>query len=300
MAAPSGRPCGHATSRTSNETRDRRPAGFRQGRAGGLSRPRRRVAGVFCAPDKEGAKPDPLKVAARGAQRVACSSSPRSRAPTRSAAMRSLDVDIGVMAYVLQFAPQDFVTIPPAWARSSTTRRCCRCTAARARSTGRSSAAKRRTGLTIFRPTDGLDEGPVILQKEAAIGPDDTLGSVYFDRLFPHGRRGDAGGGRPRGRGQAQGNGAGRVAGELRRLVPRRRSEDLLARARRPHLRPDPRLQSRARRMDHARRKEAPDLRCAQAPDPHVRRRQGQDRRNRGDRRRRAFASRPTAARSKC
>jgi methionyl-tRNA formyltransferase len=44
-----------------------------------------------------------------------------------------------------------------------------------------------RTGLTIFRPTDGLDEGPVILQKETPIGPDDTLGSVYFDRLFPMG-----------------------------------------------------------------------------------------------------------------
>ena len=44
-----------------------------------------------------------------------------------------------------------------------------------------------KTGLTIFRPTDGLDEGPVILQKETAIGPDDTLGTVYFDRLFPMG-----------------------------------------------------------------------------------------------------------------
>jgi len=43
------------------------------------------------------------------------------------------------------------------------------------------------TGLTIFRPNDGLDEGPVVLQKETAISPDDTLGSVYFDRLFPLG-----------------------------------------------------------------------------------------------------------------
>jgi methionyl-tRNA formyltransferase len=44
-----------------------------------------------------------------------------------------------------------------------------------------------RTGLSIFRPTDGLDEGPVILQKQTPIGADDTLGSVYFDRLFPMG-----------------------------------------------------------------------------------------------------------------
>ncbi len=44
-----------------------------------------------------------------------------------------------------------------------------------------------RTGLSIFRPTDGLDEGPVLLQREVPIGPDDTLGTVYFDRLFPLG-----------------------------------------------------------------------------------------------------------------
>jgi methionyl-tRNA formyltransferase len=44
-----------------------------------------------------------------------------------------------------------------------------------------------QTGLSIFRPTDGLDEGPILLQKETPIGPDDTLGSVYFDRLFPMG-----------------------------------------------------------------------------------------------------------------
>ncbi len=43
------------------------------------------------------------------------------------------------------------------------------------------------TGLSIFRPTPGLDEGPVILQKHIAIGPDDTAGSLYFDKIFPMG-----------------------------------------------------------------------------------------------------------------
>ena len=32
-----------------------------------------------------------------------------------------------------------------------------------------------------------MDEGAVILQKEVAIGPDDTLGKIYFDHLFPAG-----------------------------------------------------------------------------------------------------------------
>ena len=44
-----------------------------------------------------------------------------------------------------------------------------------------------QTGLTIFRPNEGLDEGPVILQKTCEIGPDDTLGDVYFKHLFPMG-----------------------------------------------------------------------------------------------------------------
>jgi methionyl-tRNA formyltransferase len=44
-----------------------------------------------------------------------------------------------------------------------------------------------RTGLTIFWPDQGLDTGPILLQKEVEIHDTDTLGSLYFDRLFPLG-----------------------------------------------------------------------------------------------------------------
>ena len=44
-----------------------------------------------------------------------------------------------------------------------------------------------KTGLTIFWPDEEVDTGPILLQKEVEIGPDDTLGSVYFDKLFPLG-----------------------------------------------------------------------------------------------------------------
>jgi len=50
-----------------------------------------------------------------------------------------------------------------------------------------------RTGLTIFRPTDGLDEGPIILQHEVPIGADDTLGTLYFNHLFPWDQRASGG-----------------------------------------------------------------------------------------------------------
>jgi len=143
------------------------------------------VAAVFCAPEKEGAKPDVLKTAAqeRGIRvhQVASLKSPEARD-----AMAQVDADIGLMAYVLQFAPQDFVNIP----RHGTIQYH---PSLLPKYRGPSSInwpiirGDTNTGLSIFRPTDGLDEGPVMLQKETPIGPDDTLASVYFDRLFPMG-----------------------------------------------------------------------------------------------------------------
>jgi len=42
----------------------------------------------------------------------------------------------------------------------------------------------KETGLTIFHPNDFLDEGDIILQKKVQILPDDTLGDVYFSKIF--------------------------------------------------------------------------------------------------------------------
>jgi methionyl-tRNA formyltransferase len=43
------------------------------------------------------------------------------------------------------------------------------------------------TGLTIFWPDQGIDTGPILLQREVNIGPEDTVGSLYFEQLFPVG-----------------------------------------------------------------------------------------------------------------
>jgi methionyl-tRNA formyltransferase len=143
------------------------------------------IAGVFCAPEKPGAKSDPLRIAAEQA-RIVVHQLSSLKTEEACEALRSLDADIGIMAYVLQFVPHEFATIPrhgmiqyhPSLLP---------------RYRGPSSInwpiirGEMRTGVTIFRPTDGLDEGPVILQRETPIGADDTLGSVYFNRLFPMG-----------------------------------------------------------------------------------------------------------------
>jgi methionyl-tRNA formyltransferase len=143
------------------------------------------VAGVFCAPEKPGAKADPLRAAAEERQ-VQVFQLPSLRGEQAAQILRGLNVDLAVMAYVLQFAPQSFVNVP----RLGTIQYH---PSLLPRYRGPSSVnwpiikGDKETGLTIFRPSDGLDEGPIILQKTVAIGPDDTLGSVYFDHLFPLG-----------------------------------------------------------------------------------------------------------------
>jgi methionyl-tRNA formyltransferase len=143
------------------------------------------VPGVFCMPEKPGAKLDALRERAqeRGIPVFQFSSL---RSDYAVQALRELDVDIGVMAYVLQFAPQSFVKVP----RYGTIQFH---PSLLPRHRGPSSInwpialGETTTGISIFRPIDGLDEGPVILQKSCPIGPDETLGEVYFNKLFPMG-----------------------------------------------------------------------------------------------------------------
>ncbi len=143
------------------------------------------VAAVFCAPTKPGARPDPLAQAAQE-RGVPLHQLPSLRGPEAAEALRAANVDIAIMAYVLQFAPQSLANIP-------THGTICYHPSLLPKYRGPSSInwpiirGETQTGLTIFRPSDGLDEGPVVLQKTVDIGPDDTVGSVYFNHLFPQG-----------------------------------------------------------------------------------------------------------------
>src|SRR5574339_601790 len=143
------------------------------------------VAGVFCAPEKPGARPDALKVAAqeKGVPVFQFASLKSDEAKQK---LKDLNVELGIMAFVLQFAPQEFVRIPKHGTIQYHP-------SLLPKYRGPSSInwpiirGDTRTGLTIFRPTEGLDEGPVVLQKECDIGPDETIGDVYFNKLFPMG-----------------------------------------------------------------------------------------------------------------
>src|SRR5579872_3129014 len=130
------------------------------------------VGAVFCAPEKEGARPDALRAAAQE-KGLRVHQFKSLRDPEAALAMREAGADIGIMAFVLQFAPQEFVTIPkhgtiqyhpsllPKYRGPSSIN-------------WPIAKGEKKTGLTIFRPNDGLDEGPVILQKETEISDNDT------------------------------------------------------------------------------------------------------------------------------
>src|SRR5581483_5530301 len=143
------------------------------------------VRAVFGAPVAPGARPDSLRLAAQE-KGLAVHQFKALRDPQAAEARRGAGADSCIMAFVTQFAPQEFVKIPkhgtiqyhpsllPKYRGPSSIN-------------WPISRGEKETGLTIFRPTDGLDEGAVILQKKTPIAENDTLGSVYFDRLFPMG-----------------------------------------------------------------------------------------------------------------
>lgn len=143
------------------------------------------VVGVYCAPDKEGRPEDPLKVFARekGFDVHQPSSWKKEEVWDH---LRSLEPDLCVMAYVTLFVPQTPLEIPKLGTIQYHP-------SLLPLHRGPSSInwpiimGAKKTGLSIFWPDEGLDEGPILLQKEVDVGPDDTLGSVYFKNLFPMG-----------------------------------------------------------------------------------------------------------------
>ena len=45
----------------------------------------------------------------------------------------------------------------------------------------------KKGGFTVFWADDGLDTGPILLQRECAVEPNDTVDTLYNRFLFPEG-----------------------------------------------------------------------------------------------------------------
>jgi methionyl-tRNA formyltransferase len=140
---------------------------------------------VYCPPEAAGGKPDPVKARAV-ALGVPVRQHPSLKAPGVREEFAAFNADLGVMAYVTQIVPRAVIETP----RLASI---CFHPSLLPRYRGGSAIpwqiikGEARTGVTTFWADAGIDTGPILLQKAAAIGPDDTAGTLYYQTLFPLG-----------------------------------------------------------------------------------------------------------------
>ncbi|MEM1345463.1 MAG: methionyl-tRNA formyltransferase [Pseudomonadota bacterium] len=143
------------------------------------------VVAVYCAPDKEGKPLDPLKeLALEKGLPVYQPSEFKSEAVLEE--LRAHRADLMVMAYVIVFVPEAARNIP-------THGSICFHPSLLPLHRGPSAVnwpiiwGSEKSGFSWFYPTDGLDEGDVLLSWECEIGPDDTVVDLYFKKIYPAG-----------------------------------------------------------------------------------------------------------------
>ena len=143
------------------------------------------VVAVYTAPDRDGGAIDPIKQAALDHDIPVVQPSNYKDGAVLDE-LRSWQADLMVMAFMIVFVPEQARDIP-------THGSICFHPSLLPLHRGPSSInwpiiwGATRTGVSIFWPDDGLDEGDVLVQHEVEIGPDDTLGTIYFNKIFPLG-----------------------------------------------------------------------------------------------------------------
>jgi methionyl-tRNA formyltransferase len=131
---------------------------------------------------KGGARPDPLRVAAEEAG-IPVIETPSLRREGPLAEFAAWQPELLVFAFVTDIVRQPVLDLAKHGAIQYHP-------SLLPRHRGRSSmnwpiiAGETKTGLSIFWVDAGVDTGPILLQREIEIGPDDTLGSIYFGRLY--------------------------------------------------------------------------------------------------------------------
>ncbi|MCH2579246.1 MAG: methionyl-tRNA formyltransferase [Pseudomonadales bacterium] len=143
------------------------------------------IVGVFAPPTREGRPDDPISDAARTLN-VPVFEFKRLRDEEAITQFKMVKPELCIMAFVTDIVPMEMINYPvlgtiqyhPSLLPLHR---------------GPSSInwpiinGESSTGLTIFWPDNGLDTGPVLMQKEVEITTKETLGDLYFKKLFPLG-----------------------------------------------------------------------------------------------------------------
>ena len=143
------------------------------------------IAAVYCPVDPPNGKFDPVKQKA-----LALGIPVRQHKSLKAAEVReefiALNADLAVLAFVTQIVPPQVFNVPKLGS-------ICFHPSILPKYRGASAInwaiikGESITGLTVFWVDQGIDTGPILLQETVTIEPDDTTGSVYFNKIFPLG-----------------------------------------------------------------------------------------------------------------
>lgn len=143
------------------------------------------VLAVFCFPDAPGGRIDPVKQRALQLG-IPVHQHKTLKTPEVTEQFVSLNADLAILAFVSQIIPPPVFNAPRLGS-------ICYHPSLLPKYRGRTAInwalirGETVTGLTIFWLDKGIDTGPILLQKEVQVGPEDTTGTLYFNKLFPMG-----------------------------------------------------------------------------------------------------------------
>ncbi|XP_051162100.1 cytosolic 10-formyltetrahydrofolate dehydrogenase [Leptopilina boulardi] len=147
------------------------------------------ITGVFTIPDK-GNREDPLAITAKEDDvpvfKIKAWRSKGKTLPEILNLYKEIDVDLNVLPFCTQFIPMEVINHPQH-------RSICYHPSILPRHRGASAISwtlingDKVAGLSIFWADDGLDTGPILLQKTCPVNPNDTLDSLYNNFLYPEG-----------------------------------------------------------------------------------------------------------------
>ena len=143
------------------------------------------VVAVYTPPDASPGKSNTL-VALAESQGIPTRQPPKMRALDAIEDYKRFKAELNVMAFVTDIVPSEILKFP-ALGTVQYHPSLLPCHRGASAINWAVINGETKTGLSIFWPDEGLDTGPILLQKEVEIEPDDTLGTVYFNKLFPLG-----------------------------------------------------------------------------------------------------------------
>ncbi len=140
------------------------------------------IVGVFCPQDKRG---EDMRALAEDSGLNLCRPN-RMKDSEVLDAFRRVNPDLVILAFVTDIMPESLLDVPSIGT-------ICYHPSLLPKHRGASGInwaviqGDTRTGMTILWVDKGIDTGPILLQKEIDISPEDTTGSIYFNKLFPMG-----------------------------------------------------------------------------------------------------------------